>query len=475
MSGQLRNIGNFHLTRLLHEGEKSEVYEARYSMMGGVVQMAAIKVLRQHLACIGEELRGFLHEVSWARDLRHSIFPRVVEAGEHGGYYFLAMEFIDGWTLSELLRSIAVLQVPLPCDVGLAIAHELADGMQTLHDFEEEGQLLGVVHLGLEPDNIMLRKSGGIALLDFGMTLSAATGEVAEPAAGAEDYQAPETTRMLPLDQRADVYSLGRVLASLAQCMPAEAVGEDLPALISRACQMHAEERFPNMRAFQSAIEIVAQNRGLTLDSKAPSTFAREIFGGTAGRTDPRARRPQSVAPMRMHSEGLKTAFAPPVEEDRHEKFPPPNQEGIRTAFGAMPSNPTRDLQHTVSPQAPILSAATVVGGPGGQEPVTPKHNADPHVDTMGEEPIPSSAEGFVREEPTARSEAQSPPERRFVGEHEAVTVAGVPLERTSADAEEVTEFKNERPVSPDDPKKKAWPEEMIPTVSYAVDPKDDD
>ncbi len=317
-----KRISNFHVSRVLHKGRKCEVYGARYAQSGGVVQSAAVKVLKPEFACIGEELRCFLREIDWARSVRHSLFPRIMEAGEHDGNYFLAMERVDGWTLSDVLRDLAIMQISMPLQVALSILHRIADGMQSMHEFCQGEVHLGLVHLSIEPSNIMVRRAGTVALIDFGETMASRVGDVASRADGKGAYQAPERLRMLPVDCRADIYSLGRVLESMSVCIVAEELDSELLEIIGKACRTHAEERFASMRTFMDAIECLATQRGFDFSSHACSAFLSEVFGVPNLQADPRAHSPrETAAPLRMPSEGMRTAHGLPMEPDAPERF----------------------------------------------------------------------------------------------------------------------------------------------------------
>ncbi|MCP4449299.1 MAG: protein kinase [Myxococcales bacterium] len=317
MDNATKRISNFHLGRKVYGGKKCDIYEARYAQAGGVVQSAVVKVLKSEFACIGEEVRNFLREIDWARTLCHSIFPRIMEAGEHEGNYFLAMERIDGWTLETFLRDLSLLQVRIPPQVALTLIHQIADGMQSMHEYCEDSTRLGVVHLGLEPSNIMLRRTGVALVVDFGETMAAGVGDVAMLGDSAASYQAPERLRMLPVDCRADIYSLGRILESMSECIPSSEIGTDLRALIARACSVHTEERFSSMREFMTAIEGVASDSKIDFSCHACSLSFSEIFGTSESRTDPRANRPRAAAPpLHMASEGMLTAHGLLPEEE---------------------------------------------------------------------------------------------------------------------------------------------------------------
>jgi serine/threonine protein kinase len=311
MDQKPRKISNFHLTSSLYSGGRSDVYKGRFAQAGGVVQFAAVKVLQPRFACIGHELRNFLAEAGWATELRSPLFPRVFEAGEHKGNYFLAMEFIDGWTLTKVLASLATLQVPLPCEVGLSIALQLATGLHKMHERREHDAPLGVVHLGINPDNIMLSKEGQARVLDFGMTIATVDRELTEVDDDAKDFQSPERLRGLPVDRRADIFALGRVLQHMVDCMVPEVIREDLPALLARSCHADADQRFETMDDFRVALELVAKNRRLKPSKTACEKFTLEIFGHKVAKPDPRSKRPQPAVPLTMSSEGQKTSYEP--------------------------------------------------------------------------------------------------------------------------------------------------------------------
>lgn len=440
-----KRISDFHLSRQVYDGARCEVHEARYAQAGGVVQSAAVKVLKPEFACIGEELRRFLREIDWARMLRHSLFPRIMEAGEHDGHYFLAMERIDGWTLEALLRDLAVMQVRLPCQVGLTLVHQIADGLQSLHEHCAENTHLGVVHLGIEPSNIMMRKDGAAAVFDFGEAMAAGVGDMAAASTHTSAYQAPERLRMLPLDRRADIYSLGKVLESMSKCMDPSELGADVPALIARACNTHAEERFATMRDFMDAIEVVASNRNIEFSCHACSRFGLEVFGESEMRTDPRAHRPRAAAaPMRMQSEGMPTAHG----------LPP-------TSY-----NPFVDSKTTPSETSPN-EMMTVAGGPLAEG----STDAEPGAVVAAAESV---GDGLGLVEAT---ELSSKP--RFIDEHLAVTAMSAPqtMEElaVSQDATRVSTAHIEASVPADKPKRKGFPEELVATKVYSQEPDTDD
>lgn len=448
MDNPRKRISNFHLSEQIYDGARCEVYEARYAQAGGVVQSAVVKVLKPEFACIGEELRRFLREIDWARGLRHSLFPRVMEAGEHDGHYFLAMERLDGWTLEALLRDLSVMQVRLPCQVGLTLVHQIADGLQSVHEHCADNTHLGVVHLGIEPSNIMMRKDGTAAVFDFGEAMAAGVGDMAM-ATHTTAYQAPERLRMLPLDQRADIYSLGKVLENMSNCMDPADLGQDLPALIARACSTHIEERFATMRDFMDAIEVVAGNRNIEFSCYACSRFGSELFGESEMRTDPRAQRPRAAAaPMRMPSEGMATAHGLPPED-------------MATAHGVPPESHDPYLN-------PFIDAKTASSAANPNEMITEPGG-----------PLAEGSTDAARDSMLVEA-TELGPKPKFVDEHLAVTAMSAPqtMEELAAsqEATRVSTAHIEATVpSAGKPKRKAFPEELVATKVYSQEPDTDD
>ncbi len=470
MDNSRKRISNFHLGEQLYDGARCEVYEARYAQAGGVVQSAVVKVLKPEFACIGEELRGFLREIDWARALRHSLFPRIMEAGEHDGHYFLAMERLDGWTLEALLRDLSVMQVRLPCQVALTLVHQIADGLQSVHEHCADNTHLGVVHLGIEPRNIMMRKDGAAAVFDFGEAMAAGLGDMAMTT-HTTAYQAPERLRMLPLDQRADIYSLGKVLENMSTCMDPADLAQDLPALIARACSTHVEERFATMRDFMDAIEVVAGNRNLEFSCHACSRFGSELFGESEMRTDPRAQRPRAAAaPMRMPSEGMATAHGLPPEGMA--TAPGLSSEGMATAHGL--SSEGMATAHGVPAEShnpcinPFIDVKTAPSAANPNEMITEPGG-----------PLAEGSTDAARDSMLVEATELSP-KPGFVDEHLAVTAMSAPqtMEELAASQEATrvsTAHIEATAPSVDKPKRKGFPEELVATKVYSQEPDTDD
>jgi tetratricopeptide (TPR) repeat protein len=193
-----------------------EVYRARDGKLG---RQVAIKVLPTHLAADASARERLRREAAAAAALDHPFICKVFEIGEEREVLFLVMEFIDGETLHQRLRSGS-----LPLAEALRIAGEVAEAFEKAHTHR-------FVHRDLKPANVMLAQ-GHVKVMDFGLAKQfekcapngddGATATIARPALtemgaaiGTPDYMSPEQVKGEPLDQRSDLFSFGVLLCDL--------------------------------------------------------------------------------------------------------------------------------------------------------------------------------------------------------------------------------------------------------------------
>jgi serine/threonine protein kinase len=239
-------LGPYEIQAPLGAGGMGEVYRATQSSLG---RQVAIKVLASSSASDPERLRRFEQEARAASALNHPNIISIYDVGREGATSYLAMEFVDGRTLRDLLNA-----GPLGIKKSLQIAAQVADGLAKAHS-------AGIVHRDLKPDNVMVSRDGFVKILDFGLakltpgglddsshsqTLTAAAGGT-QPGTvmGTAGYMSPEQARGAELDYRSDIFSFGSMLyemvtgkppfkeASSAQTLAA--IIEDEPASIAEA------------------------------------------------------------------------------------------------------------------------------------------------------------------------------------------------------------------------------------------------
>jgi serine/threonine-protein kinase len=210
-------VGPYRLVRLVAQGGMGAVYEAKNE---GLSRRVAIKLLHASLAADPEQNLRFVNEARVANLVNHPSLVTIHEYGTiPGGCAYIVMEYLDGQTLGQRLRSRG--GEPLPIAQTVRIARQVAAALCAAHD-------LGVVHRDLKPDNLMLVRDpevpGGerVKILDFGIAKVKSAGPVNPDATrigvgmGTPGYVAPEQVYgASSVDGRADVYSLGIILYEL--------------------------------------------------------------------------------------------------------------------------------------------------------------------------------------------------------------------------------------------------------------------
>lgn len=194
-----RRVAQYTVLDTLGAGGMGLVYKARDERLGRHV---ALKFLPQHLSLQPSAKTRLLLEARAAAALDHPNICTIHEVGETpDGQLFIAMPVYDGETLQARVE-----RGPLPFDEAIAIAVQLARGLERAHAH-------GIVHRDVKPSNVMLLADGGVKLLDFGIaTMADASGAGHGAPFGTIAYMSPEHTRGDAVDPRADIWSLGVLL-----------------------------------------------------------------------------------------------------------------------------------------------------------------------------------------------------------------------------------------------------------------------
>jgi serine/threonine protein kinase len=183
-------------------------------------RLVAVKILPEYMARDKEVLERFEREARAIAALNHGHICTVHDVGHDAGIHYLVFEYLVGEPLSEHLR-----RGPLPLALGLEYAIDMADALATAHE-------VGIIHLDLKPENIMLTRSG-VKLLDFGiaelrypdapMTNDSPSENpaAAQPRPGTRGYMAPEQADGRDVDWRADIFAFGAVLYQMFTGRPA--------------------------------------------------------------------------------------------------------------------------------------------------------------------------------------------------------------------------------------------------------------
>jgi serine/threonine-protein kinase len=206
------------LERLLCAGGMADVYEAHHLGVNGFRKRVALKFLRPEVAQHTDLLDNFVGEAKLVADLIHTNIVQIYDLGYHEGRFFIAMELIDGVTLSQLCAQHEDLGRHLPFEMAVFIVSRVARGLAYAHETRApDGRPLGLVHRDVNPANVMMSFEGDVKLVDFGVAKAKfyMADHEERMIAGKVDYMSPEQIDFQKTDFRSDIFSSCVVLAQL--------------------------------------------------------------------------------------------------------------------------------------------------------------------------------------------------------------------------------------------------------------------
>ncbi len=228
-------VNQYVLLEKIGEGGMGEVFRARHLRMGREV---AIKIIRREKLDNPDAVKRFHREIRVAAQLSHENIVMAYDADQFGDNHFYAMEYVNGPTLSHLVRESGVLSVEKACNY----IRQAALGLQHAHE-------KGMVHRDIKPGNLLVGPGEVIKILDMGLAraetqnLGDSVNRITQDGlvVGTPDYLSPEQARNPSLaDTRSDIYSLGCAFYFLLEGQPPFGGGNPTEKLMK-----HATEKFP--------------------------------------------------------------------------------------------------------------------------------------------------------------------------------------------------------------------------------------
>ncbi len=218
----LEQLGRYEIIRELGHGAMGVVYKARDPLIDRIVAIKTIFLDLSATESAAFEER-FYREAKSAGRLNHANIVTIHDVGKSNAIAYIAMEFLDGQSLREILDS----GVVLPPEKIVDIAAQIADGLAFAHE-------KGIVHRDIKPSNIMVSDSGSVKITDFGIALlPTGSRTMAGNVFGSPKYTSPEQVMGHAVDGRADIFSLGTVLYEMLTGFPPFS-GGDLNAVIDQ-------------------------------------------------------------------------------------------------------------------------------------------------------------------------------------------------------------------------------------------------
>jgi serine/threonine-protein kinase len=276
-------FGRYRLLRLLGRGGMAEVHLAESVGPMSFRKRVAVKRLLPIYAHNKRYVQMLMDEARIAGAIQHPNVVHVIEFGQVDRQPYLAMEFIDGVDLASVLRGVREAGGRMPLNLALHVARCIADGLHAAHVIvDSDGAPMRVVHRDVSPHNVLLGYDGEVKLIDFGVAKASTnlTQTRSGIIKGKLQYMSPEQAQALPVDPRADVFSLGLTLYKMLTgrlpfrganefqiydqilrkrpTPPSRSrsdVAEGVDALVLKALSKEPEGRFESAWAFARALE----------------------------------------------------------------------------------------------------------------------------------------------------------------------------------------------------------------------------
>ena len=287
----------------------------------------AIKVLREPLA-EDELLQRFLREARATASLRHENLVTIYQVGEHEHQPFIAMEYVDGTTLSEIVKQ----RQPLPVGQKLLYLEQICAGLHHAHR-------AGIVHRDIKPANVMVDSQGIIRILDFGIARVANSGMTSDGSLmGTLNYMSPEQMVGRPVDYRSDIFSVGALayeLLSYHQAFPGSmndgllhrlpneapapfaevcpGLPPDLEGIVLRALEKAPQDRFADLNEMRTAVHRARRSIDPQLQLETvviPSRNKQKSSSRPASSEERRALLERRARQIAVHRDAARAALA---------------------------------------------------------------------------------------------------------------------------------------------------------------------
>ena len=302
-------MGEYLLYDQIGQGGMADIYLATCPTGLGGARRVVVKRIRPHLADDPYFSDLLAKEAKLAANLNHANVVQVLGLGRVEGALYIAMEYVEGLDLHQLLRGLSRLRVPLPAENALTIVLEVLRGLDYAHRFGGHG----VIHRDVSPSNILISMDGEVRVCDFGIARALEGGQAGgdlDPSkvsrmrlAGKSAYMAPEQANGESIDARADVFAAGILLwevcagrrmyrgtdeemlrqarAGDAPLLPERGMPDEdrLRAIVSKALSKRPEDRYSSAAEMLEALEEYVFEQGWMASPLRFGRFLEEHFG----------------------------------------------------------------------------------------------------------------------------------------------------------------------------------------------------
>jgi len=311
MTGEppLEEFGNYYLLEKIAVGGMAELFKARQRGVHNFEKIVAIKRILPHLSDNDEFVRMFIDEAKLAAQLTHPNIVQIFDLGKASGFYYIAMEYVDGKDLRSMLRKVREYRHPLPESIAAYVTMKVAMALDYAH--RKRGmndKELKLVHRDVSPQNVLIGSEGAVKLVDFGIAKAAtkSTQTMAGALKGKLLYMSPEQALGQSLDNRSDIYSLGLVLFELLtgeRCFQADselgvlekvrlgkvqdvrmvnpAVSQGMSQILEKALQKNVDQRYHSARLMERDLKSLLVQSGNEPTDHEVAEYVNTLLKGT--------------------------------------------------------------------------------------------------------------------------------------------------------------------------------------------------
>ncbi len=239
-----RQFGQYKITGEIGGGGMGEVYLAQDTRL---TRQVAVKILPLEAAQNREMVQRFRREASAAAGLDHPNIIDVYDMGVETGLYYIVMRYVNGPTLSDVLKN----EGPLPSERVLRIMAQLTDALEYAHQRQ-------IIHRDIKPANVMLERNDFVTLMDFGIARAPSKEKLTMvgQVMGTAGYMSPEQASGRPVDARTDIFALGVLIEEMLTGQRpgfGQPPSADLPPairkVVARSRAGRADDRYGSVRA----------------------------------------------------------------------------------------------------------------------------------------------------------------------------------------------------------------------------------
>ena len=413
-------LGRYRVVDEIGIGGMASVHLARMDGPGGFQKWVAIKKIHPHLVEDESFVQMFLDEARVAARISHPNVATVFDLGKHEDTYWIAMEYLHGEPLREVMRRTEELGTAMPPEIACRVIADAAEGLHAAHELlGKNGEKLNLVHRDVTPHNLFVTYDGVTKVVDFGIAKfsSRMSHTRAGTLKGKLAYMSPEQVHGEGIDRRTDIFALGVVLwelttgqrlfrmesdldtlAKVQECnvpRPSTLIRGypvDLEKIVMKALAKNRGERFRTARELSRALQSLLMRRGLFIASDEVAAYTQSIFTDRIQKREAHLRWAAEVTQtinvdQLLSKPKIGGDFTASDVQDQQQKAAaqpatqPPSAQGVRPAAGMPAQIPTPGLDDLKSTGPSLPTAprpAPAAPRPAGPQPSTARPPAPP-------------------------------------------------------------------------------------------------